>query len=326
MSVVKCNVPLNIQYEVTYRCNNRCIFCYNEKDDNYYEEINTQGAIQIVRDVASCGVMSMNFNGGEPLIRSDFFDIVKVAYDSGLDIHMNTNSSLIDEFNAKMIAKYFPSICTTVLDSDSGNHDILSGRKGAFNEAMQGIRNLQRQDVYVAVNIMLSKRNIDNIEETYNLLRTMRIRSVLITRYVPCEMNTDGLDISDQQFLQAVAKVYMFNKKYSCFDRIAFPQPYKLCNSTRELHKNIQDSNIACNIGLCTISIGPNGDITPCNLVKYPILGNLKKESLKTIWDRFDGVNHFCNVHLDEKCIKCADLQYCGGGCKGYNDAVEKGK
>ncbi len=326
MSIAKCSIPLNVQYEVTYKCNNRCVFCYNEKDMGYHGEMNTQEAIQTIKDVASCGVMSVNFNGGEPLTRNDFFDIVKVAFDCGLDIHMNTNSSLVDEFNARMIAKYFPAICTTVLASDSAIHDMLSGRKGAFHDAIRGIRNLQNQNVYVAVNIMLSQKNIYNIEQTYELLKSMGIRSVLITRYVPCEMNAEGLEISDTQFLEAVAKIYVYNEKFSCFDRIAFPQPFKLCNATKDLRDKIQNSNIACNVGLCTASISSNGDVTPCNLVKEPILGNMKTESLKTIWSRFDGGEYFCKLHLSEECLKCVNIQYCGGGCKGYNDAVEKGR
>lgn len=326
MGIIKCRVPLNVQFEVTYNCNNRCVFCYNSETANTYRELKTQEAILIIKDLASCGVLSVNFNGGEPLTREDYFDIVQAADQCGLDIHMNTNANLVDGLNARMIAKYFPAVCTTILSSNSKTHDMLSGRIGALSDAERGIKLLQKQSVYVAVNIMLSQLNIEDIEQTCGCLRALNIRSVLLTRYVPCEMNAVGLEISDQQFLDTVAKLYKYNEKYSCFDRIAFPQPYKLCQVSGALHEKIAESNIACNIGLCTASISPNGDLTPCNLVKNPILGNLKDVEFQVLWDRFEGDIFFCHEHLDNRCIDCKDLESCGGGCKGYNDALKKGR
>lgn len=322
MAVIKCAIPLNVQFEVTYRCNNRCVFCYNSKNVSKCDELTTQEAIRIVKSLASCGVLSVNFNGGEPLIRDDYFEIVRVADNCRLDIHMNTNANMIDRFNAKMISKYFPAVCTTILSSDAKVHDELSGRQNALADAERGIKYLQEQFVYVAVNIMLSGKNIDSIELTYDFLRLMKIRSVLLTRYIPCENNIPGLEITDQQFLEAVSKLYAYNDKYQCFDRIAFPQPFKPCNATRGLKDKIAASNIACNVGLCTVSISPNGDVTPCNLVKIPVLGNLKTEGFSEIWKNFNGEEMFCKEHLGTNCIECNYLSRCGGGCKGYNDAL----
>lgn len=326
MAVIKCGTPLNVQFEVTYNCNNRCIFCYNYKTTNDYNDLDTQEAISVIEDLAYSGVLSVNFNGGEPLMRKDYFDIVQVAERCGLDIHMNTNANLVDSLNARMIARYFPAVCTTILSADQKIHNKLSGRIGALSDAERGIKLLQNNSVYVAVNIMLSQLNIEGIEQTYEYLRTLNIRSVLVTRYVPCEMNAIGLEISDQQFLDAVAKLYQYNEQYHCFDRIAFPQPYKLCHASELLREKIAYNNIACNIGLCTASISPNGDLAPCNLVKNPVLGNLKKEKFQVLWDRFEGTHFFCNEHLDDKCINCKSLASCGGGCKGYNDALKKGR
>jgi MoaA/NifB/PqqE/SkfB family radical SAM enzyme len=43
----------------------------------------------------------------------------------------------------------------------------------------------------------------------------------------------------------------------------------------------------SCNVPTYFSIILPNGDLHPCNIVEYthePILGNVKKQSLKTIW------------------------------------------
>lgn len=325
MGIIKCGIPLNVQFEITYGCNNCCIFCYNSDSLKEKKELDTREAISIIKDIASCGVLSVNFNGGEPLARDDFFDIVAEAERAGLDIHMNTNASLIDSFTARMVAKYFQNICTTILSGSREIHDRLSGRRGAFDDALAGIRNLQEQSVYVAANVMLSKVNLPVLEETLELIKCCGIRSVLVTRYVPCGLNDDILHISDQEFLDAVSLLYRYNDCHKFFDRIAFPQPFKLCRVSGQLHKRIAESNIACNIGLCTASISPNGDLTPCNLVKEPILGNLREDSFGVLWGRFDGAKFCVNEHLEKQCLSCSEITECGGGCKGYNDAVGKG-
>lgn len=324
MEVTKCSIPLNVQFEITYGCNNNCIFCYNSNSLKKKTELNTQEAISVIKDLASCGVMSVNFNGGEPLCREDYFDVVEEADRLALDIHMNTNARLMDTFTARLTAKYFQSICTTILSGNSEIHDALSGKKGAFNDTLAGIRNLQKNGVYVAANVMLSKKNSDDMCGTFDLMRGCGIRSVLITRYIPCNPNDQDLRISDKEFLNAIECIYTYNDKHKCFDRIAFPQPFKLCNAPRKLKKKIAESNIACNIGLCTASISPNGDVTPCNLLKEPVLGNLKEESFLTLWSQFRGAEYCMNEHLTKKCIACPDIADCGGGCKGYNDAVRK--
>lgn len=324
MEMIKCSAPLNVQFEVTYGCNNNCIFCYNSKQLKKKTELNTQEAISIIRDMASCGVMSVNFNGGEPLYREDYFDIVAEADRLAMDIHMNTNAGLIDSFTARLIARYFKSICTTVLSGNSEIHDRLSGRKGALKDAVSGIRNLQANSVYVAANIMLSKRNLSSLNETFDFMRDCKIRSVLVTRYIPIKGKNDELHISDKEFLDAIESLYMYNDIHKCFDRISLPQPFPLCHAPQKLRKKIAESNIACNIGLCTASISSNGDLTPCNLVKEPVLGNLKEDSFLTLWSGFEGTEYCMSKHLKEKCIICPDIAYCGGGCKGYNDMAGK--
>lgn len=325
MRIAKCSIPLNVQFEITYKCNNKCIFCYNAETLKSKEELETQEAIAIIEDLASCGVLSVNFNGGEPLAREDYFDIVAAADKTGLDMHMNTNANLIDMFTAHLIAKYFPSVCTTVLAGDGRVHDKLSGRVGAFEAALTGIKNLQKSSVYVAVNLMLSKMNMTGLEETFDVIRECGIQSLLITRYVPCDRNDEGLHISDEEFLKSIDFLYRYNDEKKCFHRIAFPQPFKLCNVPDRLRKKVAESNIACNIGLCTASISPNGDLAPCNLVKEPLLGNLKEKSLLELWSEFDGAEFCTEKHLGEKCALCSDIINCGGGCKGYNDAIKKG-
>lgn len=317
-------MPLNMQFEVTYKCNNNCIFCYNVKQAERLEELSTIEAKDVIKNIKDSGVLSLNFNGGEPLIRKDFLELAEYASSLGLDIHLNTNASLIDDDYARKLAGVFPSVCTTLLSGNSSIHDYLSGRKGAFLDAINGIKALQNNSIYVAVNIMLCSKNCQDIEKTLDLLMNLSIKTVLITRYVPDEKYADELIIRDSDYFEALENVYKFNAEKKCFDRISLPQPVQLCTLPEKIRFIVQEWNIPCNMGLCTGSVNAYGKLTPCNLVKEPILGNVLDASVLSLWNDFDGLSFFMHSHLKQKCLTCRDIKSCGGGCKGYNMSINK--
>ena len=256
-------------------------------------------------------------------MRDDFFEIASYAKELGLDIHLNTNATLVSEKSiAKKIAALFPAVCTSILSSDSLLHDRLAGRKGALREAVRGIQLLQDENVYVAVNIMLCKENAIGFLDTLELLRTLGVQTVLVTRFVSCGGSDWNLHIENSQFFEQLRLLVEFQRTYACFARISLPQPIPPCHVPSDLVDDVRRWNIPCNIGLCTASVSCTGELTPCNLVKEPVLGNLLTENFLTAWASFDG-KVFCETqHLISDCLSCQDIAYCGGGCKGYNDGI----
>lgn len=313
-----------MQFEVTYQCNNNCIFCYNEKQTEHFEELDTNSAKKIINNIKNSGVLSLNFNGGEPLMRDDFIELAEHAASIGLDIHLNTNASLIDDEYASKLSPLFPSVCTTILSGKSSVHDMLSGRNGAFTDAISGIKALQNNSIYVAANIMLCNKNYSGITETLDLLHDLYIRTLLITRYVPDKNHANGLSISDSDYFETLKSVYHYNKENCYFDRISLPQPVKVCSVPNDIKDIVLEWNIPCNIGLCTGSVNAFGQLTPCNLVKEPVIGDLLRSSLSEVWNSFDGLSYCLNLHLLSECSSCTHIQFCGGGCKGYNMLLDK--
>lgn len=286
--------------------------------------MSTDGAKRILRNLVANGVLGVNFNGGEPLARGDFFELADYARELGLGIHLNTNATLVrDETTAKKIAALFPAVCASVLSSDPSLHDRLSGREGAYWETIRGIRLLQAEGVYVAVNVMLCKENSVGLPDTLELLRTLGVQTILVTRFVSCGGSDRSLHMEDALFFKQLKLLSNFQRTHACFARVSLPQPIPLCRVPADLVEDVRSWNIACNIGLCTASISCAGELMPCNLVKEPCLGNLLTEELSELWASFDG-KAFCETqHLLPGCTACPDIANCGGGCKGYNDGMQ---
>ena len=272
----------------------------------------------ILDDAFSFGIFSLNFNGGEPFCRRDFLEIASYAKDMGFDIHCNTNATLITVQNIKRIAELFPAICTSIHGSTSEKHDSIVCRKGALLETINAIKLLQEKDVYIAVNVTLSKKNIDDIEDILIFLDRLQIRTLLLTRVLTSDKK---FALSNEQFFNAVEKLQQYQDIHNCFARIAFPQPFPVCRCNSQTVRNfILEHNIPCTAGLMTVRITPFGDVTPCPVLDSPVLGNVKHDAFSAIWQRFQETGWHKKTLLGDNCFSCNYLLGCGGGCLPQTD------
>ncbi|OPY29516.1 MAG: molybdenum cofactor biosynthesis protein A [Methanocella sp. PtaU1.Bin125] len=84
----------SLRVSLTNRCNLRCIYCHNEGENNSGKEITVDEVAQIARIAARHGVDKIKFSGGEPLLRTDFEDILRALPDLR-DVSVTTNGTLL---------------------------------------------------------------------------------------------------------------------------------------------------------------------------------------------------------------------------------------
>ena len=74
---LKAGIPLGVQLDVTYRCNERCIHCYLDHED--HGEMTTAEIFDVLDQLAEAGTFFVTFSGGEVFMRKDFFRILEYA-------------------------------------------------------------------------------------------------------------------------------------------------------------------------------------------------------------------------------------------------------
>lgn len=307
--------PVSVQLELTYACNNACGFCYNNfsLNPNRRQPLSLDQYKLLFRSLSELGVFTINFNGGEPLCRKDFFAIVDEAKSLGFDVHLNTNGTLITQDKAQEISRRFDAVCTSVHGSDSNEHDSTVGRPGAFCETVEAIRMLISCGVYVAVNVVLSQKNKAQLLDILDLLHREKVQTVLLTRVITHDKT---LFIGDKELIHCIAQLKCFSERFHSFARISFPQPFRPCEiEDDELSDFISCHNIACAAGRITIRITPDGLVTPCPLLSNPIIGDLQREDIKSIWNHWERLDWSKTMPYGSKCNACPKLPCCGGGC-----------
>jgi MoaA/NifB/PqqE/SkfB family radical SAM enzyme len=89
----KLNIPLSVQLDLTYRCNERCVHCYLDHHD--HGEMTTAEIKHLLDEMAEAGVFILTLSGGEIFLRKDFFDLLEHARRLMFCVKLKTNAVLI---------------------------------------------------------------------------------------------------------------------------------------------------------------------------------------------------------------------------------------
>ena len=97
---------LVVVWNLTRTCDLNCIRCNTDsRNRSYSGELTTEECFAVLDDLYSLGVHAVVFSGGEPLARSDFYDIAAHARQLGLRIVLATNGTLVDRCAAEQFVR-----------------------------------------------------------------------------------------------------------------------------------------------------------------------------------------------------------------------------
>ena len=124
-------VPISVQLDLTYRCNERCIHCYLDHDD--HGEMNTAEILDLLEQMAAAGVFFLTISGGEILMRRDFFEILEYARKLMFCVKLKTNGVMIREEQAARLARAaIDSVQISIYSHKAEVHDAITKLPGSL--------------------------------------------------------------------------------------------------------------------------------------------------------------------------------------------------
>ncbi len=168
-----------VVWNVGQRCNLKCVHCYSQsKDIEYPGELNTKEAKAMLDGLAEFGAPVILFSGGEPLMREDLMGLITYAKNKGLRAVISTNGTLITEEKAEELKQFGLSYVGISLDGLRETNDKFRGIEGAFDDALQGIRNCLKLGIKVGLRFTINKRNAQDIPGIFELIEKEKIPRV----------------------------------------------------------------------------------------------------------------------------------------------------
>jgi Fe-coproporphyrin III synthase len=161
-----------VVWNVGRKCNLRCVHCYSQsKNIDYEGELTTDEGKALIDDLAAFGSPVLLFSGGEPLMRPDIFELIAYARAAGMRAVLSTNGTLISEETAASLKEMDLSYVGISLDGLRETHDKFRGLKGAYDQAMEGLRNCKKTGIKVGLRFTINKRNTQDVPGIFRLLR-----------------------------------------------------------------------------------------------------------------------------------------------------------
>jgi 12,18-didecarboxysiroheme deacetylase len=166
-----------VVWNTTRRCNLRCRHCYaGAEDKDFKGELTTEEGISLIDDLADFKAPVLLFSGGEPILRDDLMKLGKYAMRRGLRTVISTNGTLITPKKATEIRNAKFSYVGISLDGMEGTNDRFRGRKGAFENALQGMRNCMEAGVRVGLRFTINRHNYRDLPAIFDLIEEEGIK------------------------------------------------------------------------------------------------------------------------------------------------------
>lgn len=326
-------------WESTIRCNLACAHCRRlESDEAADKDLSTGQARELVEQLAELGenqsyMPVLVFSGGEPLCRDDLFELVSQAVSLGITPALATNGTLIDAAVAEMIADSGIARVAVSLDGATAEvHNKLRQLKGSFERAIEGIGHLHKKDVAFQINVTLTKRNAEQLDDIYALAESLGAVAVHIFMLVPVgcgQVLAETEMLSAQEYERKLHEICRLEGrgrlqiKVTCgphYERVARQQGLVRDRAGVEQTGNglpgghgRKGSGRGCLAGLGVLFVGHQGDVFPCGYLPVRC-GNVLESSLAEIWRSSKDLAQLRDSSaLGGKCGVCGYREVCGG-------------
>lgn len=315
----KANANLRmVAWEVTRRCNLACSHCRaSSKYGPYPGELSREECFKVIDEIVSFAKPVVILTGGEPLLRSDIFEIAEYGKKCGLTMVMAPNGLLLTDGNIKkIIASGIKRISVSLDGPDANTHDNLRQVPGAFTGAIGGIKRTKAAGLEFQINSTITKRNIKYLPELMKLAKDLGAVAHHIFLLVPTgrgkEMEKDELSPKEYEetlkFLEKEKKSFPLEIKVTCaphYNRI-------LAQGAPEIAAKLRGRGCMGGVSFCFIS--HIGDLQPCGYLELKC-GNVR-EGFKKAWIENDVFNNLRDFFkFKGKCGIC-EFRYICGGCR----------
>ncbi len=312
-------------WEVTTRCNLRCVHCHVGSDETATDELSTrEGCVLIDRLRAVDSFRMLVYSGGEPLVRGDLFDLLAYSQRRGFANVIATNATLIDRGIARRLKRAgVAGVAVSVDSHDSAVHNAIRNNPRAFERMRAGIEALRSAGIPLQVNITAMEYNFGHLQELLDLAGRDGAGIVLLYQLVAvgrgCAIGSAALDKSqNERLLKFLANAQ--RRAAAVVEPVAGPQywPYLLERAgTPWLRRAAEPFFHGCSAGRGFVYIKADGEVWPCPFIEISA-GNVRREPFERIW-RDSAV--FRRLRNRETLLKgfCGDCGYrriCGG-CRG---------
>ncbi|MCY4102106.1 MAG: mycofactocin radical SAM maturase [bacterium] len=305
------NAPICLTWELTYACILACRHCLSSSGRRDPEELSTDEAKAVIDELEQMQVFYVNIGGGEPTIRSDFWEIVDYAAAHHVGVKFSTNGSRITADIARRIAAGDYLDVEISLDGATAavNDDVRGA--GSFATAVAAMERLAAAGVAgFKLSVVCTRRNLGQLD-AFEALADRYGAQLRLTRLRPSGRGADVWDelhpTADQQ-----RDLYLWLLDHG--EQVLTGDSFFHLGGYGDALPGLN----LCGAGRVVCLIDPVGDVYACPFAIHDafLAGNVRDPSGFTrVWRESELFRSLREPQSAGACSSCSAFDVCRGGC-----------
>jgi len=298
------DLPQEIVFELTNRCNLNCPLCFSAKGSN---ELPLERVKVLIDECVELGIKRVRFTGGEPLLYKDINEVLNYAKSKDLYVVLNTNASVMNKETELILKRCVDDILISFQGYNSDSEKKLTQSTIDFKEKVHTIVRLNSQINTVRLGTIISRTLINNFSKYFYLIESLGINHWGIFRPM-FDMDSGEFNINSKDILGIMKHIHV--KKLQGNDiMIANPLPFCISEDMDLSHHVLSGAEF--DDGHSRLVVDTKGFLKPSYFIREN-LGN----SIKDAWEKpFVRKIHSLD-YLPSKCQDCFSLRWCKGGSR----------
>ena len=309
--------PLSVHFDLTYRCNERCVHCYLDHDD--HGELTTAECLKVLDELARAGTLFLTFSGGEIFLRPDLYEILSAARRLHFDISLKSNALLVTPERAARLRGFgVRRVQISVYSDVPAVHDAITKVPGSLERTLAAIPVLLEHGLQVKLACPLMRENLMAYRGVMALAERLGIPYIIDLTITPMMDGSSG-PLAHRASVSSLLPVLRDPVLHACK-----PQPTALAAVTMNalppafqsaVSSGIESQayeDLPCSAGHNSCYISPYGDVFPCVQLPQPA-GNLRREKFDDIWHHAPKLERLRAIRESQLpvCSRCEIRNYC---------------
>lgn len=327
-----------VHWSVTGKCNYRCKHCYMSAPEAKLGELSHDTCMDLIDQMADCGVQNVSLTGGEPLVRKDFYELLDALTEKEINLTvLYSNGKLVTpELLDAMEERGLRPVIDMSFDG-VGYHDWLRGVPGAEKEADRAFALCAQRGFETRSELCLHQKNKHVFRESLNHLADLNVLSVKVNPV----SNTESWEKYDKTYsldMEEVLEIYLDYIPHYFEDGMPIGVMLGglfMCRKGSEKYavparkfvgdKERCEAATVCGHARHVLYLSPEGRMLPCMGLSsmeiqkdYPLateIGLQRGLTDSTYMSLIDTKipEYFAK---NDECAKCEYRYYCAGGCR----------
>lgn len=310
----------SVMIELTYRCTEQCIHCYNPGAPRNENEISNRGKessellfadhIRIINDLYDNGLFKVCLSGGDPFCKAYIWDLIEFLYNKEIAFDIFTNGlGLLGK--EERLADFYPrSVGISIYSMIPNVHDSITRTKGSLEISTKVARNLARLAIPEFIKCCVMQNNKGSYITVYDFAQE-------INAVVQVDLNVSNSVDGDK-----CVEYYLRPSETDFMTLLRDPRTPLFVDLDNIPHLDTEKCNNirTCMAGINTFCVSPYGDLMPCCAFHYSF-GNLQMDSFSSIIHSRPYI-YWNSLRLADykQCCECNDIDFCPL-CPGFNYA-----